>query len=137
MGDYLNNQIFIQAGNPTQWVWQNARNNAWQPGINFVSPYFQWTHLCGVQTGAVFAVYINGTLQGSETEGVWPNATTTVNITSAGDPANDNGWPAFNGNFADVRMYNSSLSANDVLNVLTGIHACAACQALSDLGVYV
>ena len=117
MGDYLNNQIFIQAGNPTQWVWQNARNNAWQPGINFVSPYFQWTHLCGVQTGAVFAVYINGTLQGSETEGVWPNATTTVNTMGAGDPANDNGWPAFNGNFADVRMYNSSLSANDVLNV--------------------
>ena len=68
---------------------------------------------------------------------MWPNATTTVNIMGAGDPANDIGWPAFNGNFADVRMYNSSLSANDVLNVLTGIHACAACQALSDLGVYV
>jgi hypothetical protein len=75
-----------------------------------------WTHITwSLSNPTGWKVYLNGVLSGSYPTGYYPNILfRNLNYLGKSNYANDR---YFNGNIADFRMYNSVLSASDVLTL--------------------
>lgn len=75
---------------------------------------YPWTHFCMVRSGNTLEGYVNGTLDGTDTDN-------TLTDTSNIDPLwVGKGYDRMNGSIDDVRLYKRNLSASEVKSLYNG-----------------
>lgn len=77
----------------------------------------QWSHLAGTYDGITQSVFVNGTFATSSDIG-WPIASDTTDTIIGAGQSNDTIKEFFAGSLDEVRLYNGSLSAAEVKNLV-------------------
>ena len=80
----------------------------------------EWWHVCGVfRSPTDREIYINGTSEGTNTTSVNPS-TTIIDNACIGNRANTNNDQDFSGKIADVRIYDTDLTASQISDLYNG-----------------
>ena len=80
----------------------------------------EWWHVCGVfRSPTDREIYINGTSEGTNTTSVNPS-TTIIDNACIGNRANTNNDQDFSGKIADVRIYDTDLTASQISDLYAG-----------------
>ena len=102
----------ISTGNNTNWFLQIGGTDQWQfeaATSLSAAPIGVWQHLVGTDNGTTAVIYINGVQIGSTAHSF--GASTSVNFGRRSD------GNYFHGYIDDVRIYNRTLSASDVVQL--------------------
>jgi len=96
----LNNQLYLD----------DCANNGGNFG-SFTVPKNQWVFVAYTLNGNILTLYENGASQTFTTSGTYQITPTALDIGTEGVSFNR---PSFNGSIANVQVYNTSLSANEI-----------------------
>lgn len=122
------NGTFISSGNWNSQCWAfgvNQNNtkidvacNGFNKYINYTFTTGQWYHIVSIQQGSTNTVYVNGTLVGSTSQtAIYQSSATNLTI---GRETYASGYFSFNGNLADMRIYDHALSLTEIKELSKG-----------------